>query len=146
MNAIPVYAKEGSFIPNLAAIQYTEDYNNKTLIVNYIPSVNASEYNLYEDDGQDASSIINNNFEITSFKCSGIKLQTIITIGSNGGKYVGQQIKRKILLNIPNFNQNVRAFVNEKEINQKLIVRKNNGISIPLEFNHTKLNIKLTSE
>ena len=146
MNAIPVYAKEGSFIPNLAAIQYTEDYNNKTLIVNYIPSVNASEYNLYEDDGEDASSIINKKFEITSFKCSGIKHQTIISIGSNGGKYIGQQIKRKILLNIPNFNQNVRVFVSEKEINQKLIVRKNNGISIPLEFNHTTLNIKLTSE
>jgi alpha-glucosidase (family GH31 glycosyl hydrolase) len=67
---IPVFVKEGSFIPYAAPMQNTEEYNNKELNVFYFPSAKPSSYTLYEDDGSNPDAIKNHQYELTSFKTS----------------------------------------------------------------------------
>ncbi len=145
MNVIPVLAKEGSFIPLLPGMQNTAEYNAKTLEVIYIPSQKPSEYSLYEDDGENANAIKNKLYELTTFKSSGIANSTTINIQSNGGKYAGQAVTRKMMLTIPN----IPAKPNEIKINGKPIGLNNiwneamRTIHIPLLFQHKKTTVHI---
>lgn len=140
---IPVFAKEGSFIPYLPGMQSTEEYNDKILNVIYIQSSGPSKYELYEDDGSDANAIKNNRYEITSFSSSGIKQSTTISIGSNGGKYKGRVENRKMIIAIPNISQ----LPKEIKINGRPLVLQHlwneaaKILSIPVIFQHTKTTI-----
>ncbi|MES2776102.1 MAG: TIM-barrel domain-containing protein [Bacteroidota bacterium] len=102
MNHIPVFVKAGSFIPTISTIQITTDYNKSNLTVTYFPAKGASQYELYEDDGESKNAIQTKAFELIQFKSGGLTAKGIsISIGSNGGRYKGRLTKRDIQLSIP---------------------------------------------
>ena len=145
MEAIPVFVKEGSFIPLMPRMQSTAEYNSKTLSIIYFPSGKQSQYNLYEDDGSDANAIKNKQFEITNFRSSGLKPVTTITISSNGEYYNGRSAGRKMILTIPGLRQSPK----EIKINGKLHSINDSWneatktITIPFVFQHTTTSIIL---
>ena len=143
MNGIPVFAKEGAFIPMAADMQHTDAYPDKMITIHYFPSAKPSEYEWYEDDGQDPNAISKKSFEITRLSCKGLGKTTTIEISSNGGKYPGQQQKRKLKFSIPNI-QNVSAvLINGQKITQPFIDKSINGIGFPIIFEHKKIVVSI---
>ncbi|MEO7524679.1 MAG: TIM-barrel domain-containing protein [Ferruginibacter sp.] len=143
IESIPVFAKEGSFIPFMPGMLNTADYNKGILNVLYAPSAGKSKYELYEDDGRDANAIRTRLYEITTFSCDGMKQSTTITINSNLGKYKGRVENRKMIINILNMKQPPTSI----KVNGKLLsltglwdeTRK--IIKIPMIFQHKKTQI-----
>ncbi|MFT3911329.1 MAG: glycoside hydrolase family 31 protein [Ferruginibacter sp.] len=143
IESIPVFAKEGSFIPFMPGMLSTADYNKEILSVVYTPSAGASKYELYEDDGNDANAIRNKQYEITTFSCNGMKQSTTITINSNMGHYKGRVENRKMIIAILNMKQPAT----EIKVNGKLIPlsglwdETKKIIKIPVIFQHKKLQV-----
>ncbi|MEO6668486.1 MAG: TIM-barrel domain-containing protein [Ferruginibacter sp.] len=145
IESIPVFAKEGSFIPFMPGMQSTADYNKKILNVIYVPSASPSKYELYEDDGSDANAIKNKQFEITSFSSTGMRQSSSITISSNSGTYKGRVENRKMILSILNMKQPPSEVkVNGKPISTVKLWNKSTRITnIPLIFQHKKTTITI---
>ena len=144
---IPVFVKEGSFIPFAAPMQNTEEYNNKELNVFYFVSAKPSSYSLYEDDGSNPDAIKNHQYEITSFKTSGANSKEFnIQISSNGGHYPGQQQRRKLKLSVPNINDVSAVYINGKKLNITFADASINGISIPLIFEHKEVSVRIVRD
>ncbi len=145
ITSIPVFAKEGSFIPLASPMQNTDAYNTTTLNVFYIPSAKPSHYDLYEDDGKDANAISNKKYELISFSSSGIKKSTDIRISSNNGSYIGRVKSRNMELNICNIiDAPSEILINGKQISLDL-VWDNTGkkLVIPVNFQHTTTSITI---
>jgi oligosaccharide 4-alpha-D-glucosyltransferase len=102
INHIPVLAKAGSFIPRKPGLLNTNQYNSRPLDVLYLPSPQASQYTLYEDDGADANAIANGSYELISFRSMGLKRTTHITVQSNSGTFKGRPVRREMMITIPN--------------------------------------------
>ncbi len=145
IESIPVFAKEGSFIPLASPIQNTEAYNTTILNVFYIPSAQPSQYELYEDDGKDANSINNKKYEIITFKSSGIKKSTTIRISGNNGSYIGRVENRKMVLNVCNIiNAPSEILINGKKLSVENVWNASvNKLEIPLNFRHTTTSITI---
>lgn len=137
---IPVYAKEGSFIPKVGGMLNTNDYKNKELTVTYIPSSKASAFTLYEDDGHDARALQKKQFELISFSSSGEGKSLLFQVSSNGGKYPGMPASRKMTLLIPQIDASpVKVILDGKQIPvMQAWNSSTRTISIPFEFRHTK--------
>ncbi len=143
IESIPVFAKEGSFIPFMPGMQTTEDYSKGILNVIYIPSAQASKYELYEDDGSNANAIKNKQYEITSFSCNGMKQSSTFIINSNMGRYSGRVENRKMVLAIVQMKQAPTSIkVNGKSLPvNNLWNEKARVLSIPVIFQHKKTTI-----
>lgn len=141
--AIPVLAREGSFIPFTANMQSTADYNKSILTVFYNPSAYPSKYELYEDDGSDANALKNHQYEITSFSSTGMKQSSTITINSDMGRYKGRIENRKMLIAITNMKQGpTEVKINGKNIPvNKTWNADTKVIYIPVIFQHKKTTI-----
>ena len=145
ITSIPVFAKEGSFIPLVTPMQNTDAYNTATLNVFYIPSIQPSHYDLYEDDGKDANAISNKKYEIISFSSSGLKKSTTIRISSNNGRYIGRVENRKMTLNICNIiDAPSEILLNGKQLSlDQVWDNASKKFVIPLNFNHTTTSITI---
>ncbi|MBS1743967.1 MAG: DUF5110 domain-containing protein [Bacteroidetes bacterium] len=143
--AIPVLAKEGSFIPFMPGLMSTDDYSKGILTVLYNPSAQPSSYTLYEDDGSDANALKNKQFEITSFHCDGMKQSSTFTITSNGGRYKGRVENRKMIIAITNMKQGPTSVtIDGKKIAvDKMWRADNKSINIPVVFQHRKTIIQV---
>jgi alpha-glucosidase (family GH31 glycosyl hydrolase) len=68
---IPVFVKEGSFIPtlkNVTELKNTSEYTGKEHTIYYYPSSNQSMYTLFLDDGTTTNTLKSGNFELITFK------------------------------------------------------------------------------
>ncbi len=102
MSSIPVYIKEGSFIPYIGKpVRNTQEYSTADLLITYVPSANASEYTLFDDDGKSAQSLVKKAFELITFSSSGWGPQPTFNIKSNGGSFIGKPSSRSITIAIP---------------------------------------------
>jgi oligosaccharide 4-alpha-D-glucosyltransferase len=103
----PVLIKAGSFIPQyLNRVKNTGDQKAGEISVLYVPSENASNYQLYLDDGISKNSISSKQFELISFSTKGKAVSSLeISIASNGGTYVGKPAKQKMNFLIPAIDQ-----------------------------------------
>lgn len=102
MDAIPVFIKEGSFIPkNNKVVNNTSAYNTADITVTYYPSDKFSEYTLFDDDGSTNKSVQKNQFELITFETEGWAEKTTFTIKSNRGMFKGKPAKRNITFTIP---------------------------------------------
>jgi hypothetical protein len=111
--------------------------------VAYISSANASKYELYEDDGNDANAISNKQYEITTFKSSGMKSSLTVNISSNGGKYKGRVENRKMILAIPNVNAMPQSVsINGRNVGLHGLWNASTRIlNVPVIFQHTKTEV-----
>ncbi|MEI7758066.1 MAG: TIM-barrel domain-containing protein [Bacteroidota bacterium] len=103
----PVLVKAGSFIPQYSyRVKNTVEQKDGIISVLYVPSENASSYQLYLDDGVSKNAISSHQYELIDFKTKGRTARSLeITIASNGGKYLGKPSKEKIGFQIPGVDQ-----------------------------------------
>ncbi|MFN8246820.1 MAG: DUF5110 domain-containing protein [Ferruginibacter sp.] len=122
----------------------TSEYFNKDLVVTYYPSSKPSRYTLYEDDGSDALSLKNKQYELTYFSSTGKSKSLDIEIRSNGGRYPGRKDVRMMHIRIPTEQQVKSVSVNG------ITVKKNTGwsvegavLDIPIAYKHRTVNIRI---
>ncbi len=99
-NNIPLFVKEGSFIPMYMlqnAPRSTSDYDSKFIGVKYYPSPKSSTYTMYDDDGKTNHTLEKGNYELITFKGKTINKKVLIDI-SSGGKI---KLSRKIVFIVP---------------------------------------------
>jgi oligosaccharide 4-alpha-D-glucosyltransferase len=97
LESIPVYIKEGSFIPtNNVAIANTSAYSTRDITVTYFPSESFSDYIMFDDDGTTNKSVEKKQFELLTFETDGWGAESKFTIRSNGGSFIGKPKSRKI--------------------------------------------------
>lgn len=134
---IPVYVKEGSFIPTVTGINNTGDYKKGNFIVTYYPSDIPTAYLWYQDDGASPMSITKNNYSLIHF--AGQDKAGEITITATCSP--NQKYLQKILcLQIPAFKRKPKAVYVKGRLLKIDIV--NNAISskIPLRTTHARWN------
>lgn len=95
LNNIPLFVKEGSFIPLAKGKDFknTTTAGNNKLELHYYPASTNTSFTLFDDDGASKSSLTNQEFELIQF--SGISNNKIeITVESNGGHFRGKPAVR----------------------------------------------------
>lgn len=143
MESIPVWAKEGSFIPTVADMRNTSEYAGKDLVITYYPSTGPSTYTLFEDDGSDALSLKKNQFELTTFTGSAMGKKMDITIRSNGGKYPGMKPTRRFILRIPGITKPRSMSIDGKLISDGFTWDAvNQTLALPIIYRHQTVRIQ----
>jgi oligosaccharide 4-alpha-D-glucosyltransferase len=115
----PVLIKAGSFIPQYSnRVKNTVDQKAGFITVLYVPSQNASSYQLYLDDGISKNAITGKQYELISFSTKGRTASALeISIASNGGNYAGKPSQEKINFQIPGIEQMPKKItINSKSI------------------------------
>jgi oligosaccharide 4-alpha-D-glucosyltransferase len=102
---MPVYIKEGSFIPmadfsGLQKINNTADYSDRKLTVEYFPSPKITSYDLFLDDGITSHTIESRNYVLLHFEGS-TSDQGILVSLSALGKPAIKNVQRLIKLMVP---------------------------------------------
>lgn len=99
---MPIFAKEGAFVPTAPGLMNTKQYNPAKLVVTYFPSSKPSSYTLFDDDGKTNRSWERKQYELITFKADG---KRTITITSNGGSYPGKPASRTFTLKVVNVSK-----------------------------------------
>ncbi len=139
LSTIPLFIKEGSFLPMylLAAANVSATAKNMLSVV-YIPSTKKSAYVFYEDDGENKKAIEQHQYQLTTFTSSGIQHNKIIVnIKSNGSEYANKPNQRQCKFIIPLPNRPKQVILNKKLIAIDANLTNNNANSIA-EFNDAK--------
>lgn len=100
---IPVYVKEGSFIPlwiTKEPVSSTEEYDTKEITIRYYPSSQTSTYVWFDDDGNTTKTLEKADYELVTFK--GIARGNAITIEitTNNPNNYSRRSKRKFRIEI----------------------------------------------
>jgi hypothetical protein len=121
----------------------TEEYNNKKLMIYYFASTDSSSYDLFEDDGMNAQSIQNKQYDMLHFE--GINQQDKISIRINcsGGKINNKEARRNIEIKVPNLLTKRNIYIDGKKMDKAVFDKSINGYSIPISFGHKPLTITL---
>lgn len=113
---IPLFYKEGSFIPFLKVKGKNvaqSNFNNVQIL--YCISTKPSEYELFNDDGVDKNSLTHGNYSITKFSSSGLKNGKIsFTIAAK--KINAANKKAQYLLSLPLEKKPTNVTINNKKI------------------------------
>lgn len=142
MQAIPVFAKAGSFVPRLTRrINNTTAYNTSNLMLTYYPSPDPSTYTLYDDDGQTKNAIEQKLFERIEFESEGFDTSGTITIATNKGKFTGKPVNRLIHLHIPGLGRQPAGIT----INNTAITAKpnNDGMYVAWDADKEMLTVHI---
>jgi oligosaccharide 4-alpha-D-glucosyltransferase len=121
MSSIPVYIKEGSFIPYMGkVVKNTQQYNTANVMITYMPSANASSYVLYDDDGKSKNALAKKSFELITFESNGWKDSCTFRVSTNKGAFVGRPATRMLTLAIPAIEKlPSKIMINGKQIAQQ---------------------------
>ena len=100
---IPVFVKEGSFIPmwiSKEPINSTEEFDSKEITIRYYPSSQPASYVWFDDDGNTAKTLEKADYELITFK--GITMGNAITIDitTNNPNNYGRRSKRRFRIEI----------------------------------------------
>ena len=98
---IPLFIREGAFIPNMNGGINMEYYSTRNLHIIYIPSSTATTYTLYDDDGTTNRAIEKKQFELLQFDGQATPAKVSISIKSNGGDFPGKPSSRILSFFIP---------------------------------------------
>ena len=105
METIPVFVKEGAFIPMVQPVNSTDDYSSQKLTVRYYPAEvgDSSFFNMFEDDGTTYGTFGRGEFELLrlrAFQAEGHMLN--IDMIRDGWDYKGMPKIREMKLEIVN--------------------------------------------
>lgn len=120
LNYIPVFMKEGSFVPTVSKIKNVSDYSNGHFLLNYFPSASKTNFTWYEDDGVSKNSLSTKKY--TLIKCT----------GQDVGKKINVEVSPNNKLYFPN-SLAVSITLTQKPLSILL-----NGKSIPVVTDPTK--------
>jgi oligosaccharide 4-alpha-D-glucosyltransferase len=104
ISTMPVYVKEGSFIPmwNQPSYTSTASYQpSAPVTIRYYPSINNSSYTFFDDDGRNPQSIAIKAFQQLLFKGNTINNITRISIEA---KIWPKGLQRKLIVELPGNN------------------------------------------
>ncbi len=115
---IPVYVKEGSFIPMadytaLKKINCTDDYTNDRLVVKYYPSSQTTSYTLFLDDGVTTHTLENRKYVLVQFTGRTSDHVVQVKISASGNNLL-TKVPRVIKLMVP-------ALIESARINNKIM-------------------------
>jgi oligosaccharide 4-alpha-D-glucosyltransferase len=113
LNNIPVYVKEGSFIPLVRAIKNTSDYTRGKFAVYYYSSSTPSRYQWFQDDGQSPSSLSTRNFSLINFNGKETTSDIEITASITGNKKFVNDTLSVVIPSVANVPKSV--YINGKE-------------------------------
>jgi oligosaccharide 4-alpha-D-glucosyltransferase len=104
-NSIPVFVKAGSFVPMAPKFKSTQNYPTDTLIVRVYPSKDngSMDYTLFTDDGHDALSLKNNQYQLIRFTGTTKTNQIDLSIKTTG-QYEGMPQQRTIVWEVVTAN------------------------------------------
>jgi oligosaccharide 4-alpha-D-glucosyltransferase len=111
LNNIPVFVKEGSFIPMFIqnSISSTKDYTGKEITIKYYPSQNKTSYVMFDDDGHTNKTLVKGNYELIKFEGQTIGENVIIKITPDSKKII---MERRFKLVLPAFQQIMSVKIN----------------------------------
>ena len=103
LETIPIFVKEGSFIPMVKAVSSTDFYSSQELTVRYFPGSigDTNSYSVFEDDGKTFGTIGRGEFELiimTAWQTD--EKTTRFEFKKDGWDYEGMPLKRVIELEI----------------------------------------------
>ncbi len=105
METIPVFVKEGSFIPMVKPVNSTDDYSSENLTLRYYPAKagDSSFFNMFEDDGKTYGTFGRGEFELLRFRAFHGEDQNLrIEMIRDGWDYRGMPKIRAMKLEIVN--------------------------------------------
>nr|WP_241664565.1 TIM-barrel domain-containing protein [Ningiella ruwaisensis] len=120
LDELPVFARAGSFIPMIDAIQNTEQYSSRLLKVRHFTheSQTKSLYTLYEDDGKTPATIENGDYQQIVFN-SERKANTLLLEVKVEGKYPDAPLKRHLVFDITGLNSTPESIsVAQKQVGE----------------------------
>ncbi|WP_298540670.1 TIM-barrel domain-containing protein [uncultured Aquimarina sp.] len=133
---IPVFVKEGSFIPMVETVQHTEAYSTKELILHYYydTTVKNGVGKLYDDDGKTPNAYEKGKYEILNFESKNTDTTLSINLKANtGNDYT--KTTRKISLIVHNVEKAPKSVtVGSKTVGTDWN-EKDNSLSIDFEWN-----------
>lgn len=103
LERIPVFVKAGAFVPMIAPVQNTAEYNSGSLDVSYYfdDSVTESEYIMFDDDGKSPNTIQSQQYQSFIFKAQ-IKSKELEILLDVQGHYPTAPSQRDITYTIYN--------------------------------------------
>ena len=136
LNNIPVFVKEGSFVPMFISkdpVKNTGEYTGKNISIKYYPASKKTNYILYDDDGHTKNTLSNGDYELIRF--DGIQKNKKIKIKISPANLKTLQ-PRELILELPNNYQIKKATLN----NAALLITNN---KLFINYNGQPLNIKI---
>lgn len=148
---IPVYIKEGSFIPLWLkeGVTSTEEYDTKEITIRYYPSAQLGTYVWFDDDGSTNKTLEKADYELVTFK--GITRGNVINIDitTNNPNNYGRRSKRKFRIEIagsgidPNVSANGKTVAATALSKQKDPFQQKEHEYVVVEFDGKPLKIEL---
>lgn len=144
---IPVFVKEGSFIPMWTpkeAAKSTDEYDSKDLTIRYYPAATASTYIWFDDDGISTKTLEKADYELVTFKGVTNGQQSSIDISTNHEANYGKKFKRKFRVELP--GNAADALLNGKPIPTENISKTGNLVAVSVEFTGKPLQLVITTK
>ena len=139
---IPVFVKAGSIVPMKPVFDNTVHYPDSVLIVHYYAAEGSQTFKMYEDDGSSASSLSKQQFELIRFQTMKKEQHTGMVVSSNGGRYKGKPLSRKLELWIHGIQQPKNIRINGKPLTNWLW--KDGAVLIPdIRWSGSKITLEL---
>jgi oligosaccharide 4-alpha-D-glucosyltransferase len=148
LETIPVFVKEGSFIPMVQQVNTTDNYSTKKLTLKYYYNSTSSivSYTMFIDDGSTFGSINKNKFELLTFSCKHIDDNlTAFYVTDNGGDYKAKPQSRVIRLEVIGADNNKKQLftINDNKLQK---IKQNSKTKEGYYFDSTKNIWVLTFE
>ncbi|MGE5518918.1 MAG: TIM-barrel domain-containing protein, partial [Candidatus Dadabacteria bacterium] len=140
LTSIPVFIKEGSFIPldNVTPITNVANARGIESIV-YLPSQNRSKYSLFDDDGKSKHSVGNKRYNLVQFQSTGVTNSRIRITINNQHTDLKRPFRKKFKLVIPGLERKPsRVMLNNKAVKFSSTA---NAILINLSYTGQPLSI-----
>jgi oligosaccharide 4-alpha-D-glucosyltransferase len=141
----PVLVRAGAFIPMVDAVQSTKDYNTKNLTLHYYAdsSVKSSSSTMYNDDGKDPKSLVNDNFETLSFTATHADKQLSIEL-QRRGQYMTMPAQRTVNLVIHNWLDGAKhVYISGKKIKLLSNVQQYSASESGAWYNNAKQQLQV---
>lgn len=141
--SIPIFIKEGSFIPMCPQRGMTsEDFTTDSLWVQYYQSKHPSTYTLFDDDGKDKNSIAKNEYELIELSAKPRKKSVSIKIDPNGNTYPTQPLNRHITLQIIGDKKYSKALIKSGSLKYRVSIKEDQTLRIRLGREKVEIRIQ----
>ena len=155
LEQLPMFVKEGSFIPQYTMpIGNVEEYNPTFLTVKYFPGPAESEYALFDDDRKSPTSLSDGQYQLTTFKALPKGKGYEINLSSEGS-YKDMPAMRQITLEIPGINKPAKVTLGDQALEQVMSPRairnaawcydastRTLTVGFPYDYKPTTLSVK----
>lgn len=96
LNEIPVFVKQGGFVPTVSGFKTLDKYTTEKLGILYFPSAEKTNYEMYDDDGVTNKALEKNQYELLQMSGQDLNGKIKMQIKSNGEKFNGRPAKRTL--------------------------------------------------